>query len=169
VEEEGKKMRTLGTTHVDTSQGILEDLLKAQKLEDGQVDGWMETETTLVGTEGGVELDTVASVDVGFALVVLPDDTELHDALGDLEERGVSMISWRAEIDGEGGLEIRRGRGTRTKVVELTSKAHLNDLESTLVLGVLGEEGSDSDGKLVAGLFKLWLSGEDHDCQRLVF
>jgi hypothetical protein len=100
-EEERKKIRTLGTTHVDTGQGILKDLLKAQELEDGQVDGWMETETTLVRTEGGVELDTVASVDVGFALVVFPDDTELHDAFGDLGERGVSMISWRAKIDGK--------------------------------------------------------------------
>lgn len=61
----------------------------------------MEAETTLVRTESRVELHTVALVDLALALVVLPDDAELDDALGDgdnlesllvlgvlLEERG---------------------------------------------------------------------------------
>lgn len=43
----------------------------------------METETTLVGTEGGVELDTVTAIDLDVAVVVLPDNTELNDTLGD--------------------------------------------------------------------------------------
>lgn len=43
----------------------------------------METETTLVGTEGGVELDTVTAVDLEVAVVVFPDNTELNDTLGD--------------------------------------------------------------------------------------
>jgi hypothetical protein len=62
---------------------ILEDLLEAQELEDGQVDCGVESETTLVGAESRVELHTVTIVDLAFALVVLPDDTELDDALGD--------------------------------------------------------------------------------------
>jgi hypothetical protein len=64
-------------------KGILEDLLEAQELEDGQVDCGVESKTTLVGAESRVELHTVAIVDLAFALVVLPDDTELDDALGD--------------------------------------------------------------------------------------
>lgn len=65
------------------SESILEDLLETQELEDGKVDGRVKTETTLVRTEGGVVLDTVTTVDLDLVLVVLPDDTELDDALGD--------------------------------------------------------------------------------------
>jgi hypothetical protein len=43
----------------------------------------VEAETALVWTEGRVELHTVALVDLALALVVLPDDAELDDALGD--------------------------------------------------------------------------------------
>lgn len=65
------------------SKSILEDLLETQELEDGKVDGRVETETTLVRAEGGVVLDTVTTVDLDLVLVVLPDDTELDDTLGD--------------------------------------------------------------------------------------
>jgi len=47
-----------------SGQGILEDLLEAQELQDGQVDAGVQTEAALVGTEGGVELDAVATVDL---------------------------------------------------------------------------------------------------------
>lgn len=72
----------------------------------------METETALVRTESRVELDTVTTVDLELAAVVLPDDSELDDALRDG-----------------------------------------NDLESGLVLGVLGEQGA-----VLKGARKLWCS-----------
>lgn len=74
---------TLATTHVEAGKSILEDLLETQELKDGEVDSRVETETTLVGTEGRVELHTVTLVNLALALVVLPDDAELDDALGD--------------------------------------------------------------------------------------
>jgi hypothetical protein len=74
---------TLTTTHVQAGEGILEDLLKTEELQDGQVDGGVETETTLVRAKGGVELDTETAVDLNVALVILPDNAELDDALGD--------------------------------------------------------------------------------------
>lgn len=93
---------TLSTAHVKAGEGILEDLLETQELEDGKVDSGVETETALVGTEGRVVLNTETTVDLDLALVVLPDNAELDDALGDsgdlecalvlgvlLEERGV--------------------------------------------------------------------------------
>lgn len=43
----------------------------------------MQTETALVGAQGRVELHTVSTVDLNLALVVLPHDAELDDALGD--------------------------------------------------------------------------------------
>jgi hypothetical protein len=65
------------------SESILEDLLKAQELENGQVDRRVQAQTALVGAERRVELHAVALVDLAVALVVLPDDAELDDALGD--------------------------------------------------------------------------------------
>jgi hypothetical protein len=64
-------------------KSILEDLLETQELENAEVDSWVETETTLVRTEGGVVLNAVTTVDLDLALVVLPNNTELDDALGD--------------------------------------------------------------------------------------
>ena len=55
---------TLTTTHVEAGQGILENLLEAEELEDGQVHRRVEPEATLVGTKGRVELDTVTAVDL---------------------------------------------------------------------------------------------------------
>lgn len=92
---------TLATTHVEAGKSILEDLLEAKELEDGEVDSRVEAESALVGTESRVELYAVTLVDLALALVVLPDDAELDDALRDggnlkcllvlgvlLEERG---------------------------------------------------------------------------------
>lgn len=71
----GVKVRsTLAAAHLQASEGVLEDLLTAQELQDRQIDGRMEAQTTLVGAEGRVELHTVAAVDAAFALVVFPDD-----------------------------------------------------------------------------------------------
>jgi hypothetical protein len=43
----------------------------------------VKAETALVGTESRVELHAVSLLDLALALVVLPDNTELDDALGD--------------------------------------------------------------------------------------
>jgi hypothetical protein len=43
----------------------------------------METKASLVWSEGGVELDTVSTVDLGLELVVLPNYSELNDTLWD--------------------------------------------------------------------------------------
>lgn len=75
------------------SQGILEDLLKTQKLENGEVDGGVETQTALVWPQGGIELHAISPVDLDLVLVVLPNDTELND-------------SFRDGCDLEGGLVL---------------------------------------------------------------
>jgi len=43
----------------------------------------MESETSLVWAEGRVELDSIATVDLWLAVVILPHDAELDDALRD--------------------------------------------------------------------------------------
>ena len=69
----------------------------------------MESQAALVGAQGGVELDAVAAVDLGLALVVLPDDAELDDALGDGDdlERGLVfgvLLEEGAVFEGRGQL-----------------------------------------------------------------
>lgn len=142
-------MTDLAAAHVQPSERILEGLLEAEELEDGEVDGRVKAEAALVRADGRVELektevrstiaerrqmgvgsrgsagraecfevgqtdlDTIASVDLNLALVVLPKNTELDNALGDLD-----------------------------------------DGERTLVLGVLLEERLESRGNFVDGLLR---------------
>lgn len=95
---------TLTTTHVQAGEGILEDLLEAKELEDGEVDGGVETETTLVGAQGRVELHTVATVDLDLVVVVLPDNTELDDTLRDGDD-GQSLAVFGVLLEESGVLE----------------------------------------------------------------
>ena len=61
------------------SQGILENLLKAQELENGQVHGGVEPQPALVRPQCRVELHTVSAIDLDFTLVIFPGDSELDD------------------------------------------------------------------------------------------
>lgn len=100
---------TLTTTHVEAGQGILEDLLETEELEDGQVHGGVETEATLVGAKSGVELDTESTVDLDLAFVILPDNAELDDTLGDGDDlEGLAVLGLLLEKSGvlEGGGEL---------------------------------------------------------------
>jgi hypothetical protein len=47
---------SFSSSHAETGQRVLESLLEAEELEDGQVDGGVEAETALVGTESRVVL-----------------------------------------------------------------------------------------------------------------
>ena len=74
-----------------TSQCILENLLKAQEFENRQIHCGMESKTSLIRTQGRVELDTISSVDLHLSLVILPDHSKLDH-------------SFRDRSDLEGGL-----------------------------------------------------------------
>ena len=69
----------------------------------------METETTLVRTESRVELHAVTLVDLALALVVLPDNAELDDTLGDGDNlEGLLVLGVLLEEGGglQGGDEL---------------------------------------------------------------
>ena len=66
-------------------QGVLEDLLKAQELDDAQVHRGMEAQAALVRTDGRVKLHTEAAVHLYVAVVVNPRHAE-HDLTLRLEE-----------------------------------------------------------------------------------
>ena len=77
-----KVSAALAAAHGQGGQGVLQDLLEAKELDDGQVDRGMEAQTALVGADRGVELHTVAAVDLDLAVVVHPGNAEDDDALG---------------------------------------------------------------------------------------
>ena len=81
----------LAAAHRQGGEGVFKDLLKAQKLDDGQVDGGVEAQPALIGADGGVKLHPVAPVDLHLAGVIHPGDAEhdhplrLHHTADDVE------------------------------------------------------------------------------------
>ena len=71
----------LAAAHGQSGEAVLEYLLKAQELDNGQVHTGMEPQTALVGADGRVELHPVAPVHLDLATVVHPRHPEHHDAL----------------------------------------------------------------------------------------
>lgn len=69
-------------------------MLEAQELQDGEVDRFVQSETTLVWTEGRVELHTVTYVDFDFTVVIFPWNAELDDTLRDLNDTQSSFVFW---------------------------------------------------------------------------
>jgi len=72
----------LAAAHGQSGQGVLEDLLEAEELDNGEVDGGMEAQAALVRSDSGIELNAVAAVDLDLAVVVNPGNAEGDDALG---------------------------------------------------------------------------------------
>ena len=73
---------TLGSAHRQCGQGVLEGLLKAEELQDAEIDGGMETHAALVRANGVVELHAIAEVDVYLSVIVGPGHAEGDDAVG---------------------------------------------------------------------------------------
>ena len=80
----------LGAADRHAGQGVLEDLLEAEELDDPEIDRRVEAQPALVRAECAVELHPEAAVDLHVAIVVLPGHAEddlplrLADALDDL-------------------------------------------------------------------------------------
>ena len=62
-------------------QGVLKYLLKTEELDDAEVYGRMESESSLVGPDRAVKLYTEAVVHLYLSLVVHPGHTEHNDPL----------------------------------------------------------------------------------------
>ena len=109
----GIKVRAaLGAADGQAGQGILVHLLKAQELDDGQVDGGMEPQAALVGAQGAVELDAVAAVDLIVALVIQPGDAELDGPLGldhPLQKGCLLILGMGVDHGGQGGQDLLHG------------------------------------------------------------
>ena len=66
----------LAAAHRKGGQGVLEDLLEAEELDDTNIYGGVQSDTALVRTDSGVELDTETSVYLYLAVVVNPRNAE---------------------------------------------------------------------------------------------
>ena len=93
----------LAAAHGQAGEGVLEDLLEAEELDDRQVHGGVEAQAALVGAERGVVLDAEAAVHVDVALVVGPRDAELDLALGLDDAVDDGQVSVLGVTLGEGG------------------------------------------------------------------
>src|SRR5690606_23283131 len=72
---------TLAAADRQPGEGVLEDLLETEELDDAEVHRRVEPQATLERAERGVELDAEATVDVDVALVVGPRHAEHQLAL----------------------------------------------------------------------------------------
>ena len=78
-------------------QEVLEDPFEAQELRDAPINTGMEPQAALVGTDGAVELNAVAVVDLSLALVIDPCYPELNGPVGSGQtlQNGVSITGRR--------------------------------------------------------------------------
>ncbi len=95
-----------------TGQGVLEDLLEAEKLDDSDVDRRMEAQAALVGAERRVELDAEAAVDLDVSGVVDPRHAEDDLPLGldqALEKSVLRVLGMPLEGRREGVEDLANG------------------------------------------------------------
>ena len=84
----------LAATDGQAGKRVFENLFKAEELQHAQIHCRMEAEAALVRSEGGVELNAIAAVNLNITLVVLPGHAEHNSAfgLGDSFEDTVFLV-----------------------------------------------------------------------------
>lgn len=98
----------------------------------------MQSETTLVWTEGRVELDSVTPVDGDGTVISLPGDSEGDDSLWDLDDLEGSSVLWLL-LEELGTLSDRSSLGSEASTHWLKGRGDL--VESLLELWFWGEVG----------------------------
>ena len=103
---------SLAAAHREGREGVLEDLLEGEELEDREVHRRIEAETALVRPDRRVHLNAVAAVHAHGARVVHPRHAEhdhalrLHHAL----QNGFFLVGLvRVDDGGEGGQHLVNG------------------------------------------------------------
>src|SRR5699024_5816158 len=71
----------LAAAQREAREAVLENLLKAQELDDRTGNGGMEAKTALVWADGRVELAAIAAVHAHLAGVIHPGHAEAHHAI----------------------------------------------------------------------------------------
>ena len=116
-------------------QSILIDLLEAQELDDGQVDGGVKTQAALERAKSRVVLNAVAAVDMPNVVVVLPSDAEGDSALGldhTLQQANLLILGVSVD-DGLQGSQHFLNSLQELGLVGVLSLGSLEDLFNVLV------------------------------------
>ena len=74
-------------------QRILKDLLKPQELNNTKINGRMESQTSLIGTDRTVKLHTESIVHLYLSLVIHPGNTKLYNSLRNCQALQQSFFS----------------------------------------------------------------------------
>ena len=125
-------------------EGVFEDLLKAEELDDAFVDRRMEAQTALVGADGAVELDAVAAVDLHLARVVHPRHAELDDAFG-LDDAGDHALVDEFGVFGHDRFERFQHFGDGLVELFFTGVALFDLFQQVGEIGVLDHDFSPFD------------------------
>ena len=110
-----KVAAALAAADGQAGQAVLQNLLKAEEFQNGQVDAGMEPQTALVGADGAVELHPVAPVHLHLALIVHPGDAEKNDPLRlhePLQQTGLFVLGMLVK---HGGNAFQNFRGRLQK------------------------------------------------------
>ena len=82
----------LAATDWHAREAVLENLLKGEKLDDSNIHGRMEPCAPLIGTQGGIELNTESAIDPHLSLIIDPGDPENDLPFGFAQALDQSLI-----------------------------------------------------------------------------
>ena len=63
---------TLASADGKSCQGVLEHLFKTKELDDAKVNGRVQTQASLIGSDSAVELNTVCCIHMNLSLIIYP-------------------------------------------------------------------------------------------------
>ena len=141
-------------------EAVLEHLLKAQELEDGQVHAGMQAQAALVGADGAVVLHAVAAVDLRAALVVHPGHAEHDDPLR-LHETVQQARLFIFRVLVEDGREALQNFGSRLKKFALMGVALPEALKHAGGVSIHRQNPFLNISNLTVGFAKLHRSRND--------
>ena len=72
----------LTAAHRQTGERVFEYLLKTEELDNGSVNRGVETDSSLIRSDSGIELNAVTAVNLNVALIIYPAYTENDKTLG---------------------------------------------------------------------------------------
>lgn len=101
----------LAAAHGQAGQRVFENLLEAQELDNPEVDRRMEAQAAFVGTDGTVELNAEAAVNLGITGIVHPRDTE-GDAALRLNQPLENPVLHILRVAGQNGVILSRNSWT---------------------------------------------------------
>ena len=118
-----------------TGQGVLEDLLEAQELDDAGIHVGLEAQAALIGAKSTIELAAIADVGVGLAGVVGPHNTEGEHTLG-LNHTAQQVNSLVLGVCGDNGVQRAQDFFNGLHELGLTAVLFLNGFNNAFDISI---------------------------------